>query len=208
MDVEISPPVNDPNLLILLAYLKLAYKKLIMPCLPTLSVSEENLFHAECVKAYDQFGCPGLALKMISDYHLDKKPNLEICQLDLTDPKDTSSLKVDSSVTNDSKPSNGLDWGELETTKPSTGLDWGELETTKPSTGLDWGELDTPNSKNDTNGEENIEVKSAEIPTVLGLTEEEAFRLRVRYLNMCSYKKLLILRLLHVWKITNILTAF
>ena len=194
MDVEISPPVNDPNLLILLAYLKLAYKKLIMPCLPTLSVSEENLFHAECVKAYDQFGCPGLALKMISDYHLDKKPNLEICQLDLTDPKDTSSLKVDSSVTNDSKPSNGLDWGELETTKPSTGLDWGEL--------------DTPNSKNDTNGEENIEVKSAEIPTVLGLTEEEAFRLRVRYLNMCSYKKLLILRLLHVWKITNILTAF
>jgi hypothetical protein len=115
----------------------------------------------------------------------------------------------------ETKPSTGLDWGELETkpttgldwseleTKPSGGLDWGELEA-KPSGGLDWGEMETTTA-NDLNGvhlpeKEALEdeITNATVRTgKLIVTEQEFFRLKVRYLDVKTYIRFLVMRILH-----------
>jgi WD40 repeat protein len=114
----------------------------------------------------------------------------------------------------ETKPSAGLDWGELET-KPSAGLDWGEMET-KPSTGLDWGELETKATNGLDWGEmeensgvvqenedlkqvEDAQRKEVEVAKTgkLIVTEQEYFRLKVRYLDVQTYIRFLVMRILH-----------
>lgn len=216
--------MNDPKLLILLSHLKQAYKKLIMASVPGLSPLEEGLFRAECVKAYDQIGCPGLALQMILEYKMDTLPELQLVSaapsagpteaatatpgplhIDWSSP---SGGGLDWGEPSVPQAASGLDWGELDAPKSSGGgLDWGQLEVSKPAaSGLDWGELESSAIMDDLLLTESIvknevaaaPVSSAPSESVLVVTENEALRIRVKHIDIAAYKKILVLRILHV----------
>lgn len=109
----------------------------------------------------------------------------------------------------ESKPaaSGGLDWGELES-KPaaSGGLDWGELDS-KPAapSGLDWGELE-PATEAPIDGLDDTsevpEIKPTEpinaATAALLVSESGALALQVQSININVFKKILVMRILHV----------
>ena len=194
-----------------------------MATVPSLSPLEEGLFRAECVKAYDQIGCPGLALQMILEYKMDTLPELQLVSATaLAGPTEAATTTPGPHGIDWSGPSgggldwgepsvpqaaSGLDWGELDDPKSSGGgLDWGELEVSKPAaSGLDWGELESSAIMDDPLLSESIvkneeSVAAAPVPSdsVLVVTENEALRIRVKHIDIAAYKKLLVLRILHV----------
>ena len=186
-----------------------------MTSIPSLEAHEERQFLFECVRSYDCLGFSGLALEMIRNYKLDVVPEFilksNVSKIEESvglEPKDQgASLDWSSPPVTSNNATSGLDWGELES-KPaaSGGLDWGELDS-KPAapSGLDWGELE-PATEAPIDGLDDTsevpEIKPTEpinaATAALLVSESGALALQVQSININVFKKILVMRILHV----------
>ena len=119
---------------------------MILPQQPNVSKQVESDFALASAQAYENLGCPALALVIIKEFRL---ANVEVVHI-VSDSDKTCQVKGENQqeketldfFVNPIKKNDEFSWDEPVST--SVGLDWGEMTSTLESntSGIDWGEME------------------------------------------------------------------